>query len=371
MEAAYSDNFTTIYQGNSLDVLKQLPDESVNCCVTSPPYWALRDYDCDGQLGLEENPDCLGWATGDKCGECHVCNIVRIFQEVYRVLRSDGTLWLNYGDTYISNPTTTGKSFRRDRSECVPRRGKTQTTKEAADFVGPNCSKVLPGKSMVGIPWRIALALQADGWILRQDIIWQKPTAMPESVRDRCSKSHEYIFLLAKSPKYYYDKAAIKEPCTGNAQGRGDGVNKKARFPTGWDGGTGGHDQKQGRYKNTGVGFGHGHDKKPKPRVKQNASFSAAVNEVVDSRNRRSVWTVMSERYPEAHFATFPTKLIEPCILAGCPKDGVVLDPFMGSGTTAWVAMDHFRKSIGVELNAKYIELIKKRMSQPALPLEV
>lgn len=348
--------FNRIIQGDALTVLKSMPDEIVNCVVTSPPYWGLRDYGVIGQLGLEPTPD------------EYVDKMVLIFREVRRVLRDDGTLWLNMGDSYSAG-TRDYNSFRRDRGHVCPPR----------PFPPPG----LKPKNLVGIPWRIAFALQADGWYLRQDIIWHKPNPMPEAVKDRPTKSHEYLLLFSKSRKYYYDNEAIMEPVTGNAHPRGHGINPKSKVPSGWDTGPGGHDKKVGRY----------------PRHKQNESYSAAISgsgkdRVPDGpvihgnkpgrddggqacndseqlyRNKRSVWTIPTQASPEAHFATFPEALVEPCILAGSPADGVVLDPFMGSGTVALVARRLSCKYLGIELNPEYIELAARRLSQDVMDFE-
>jgi DNA modification methylase len=318
-----------LHIGNAIDVLKSMPDQSVNCCVTSPPYWGLRDYGVDGQLGLEKTP------------EEYVAKIVEVFREVRRVIRDDGTLWLNLGDTYATGAGLYGNPgsnvTRADhRNNGI---GKNSFTKDYPTHQ-PNRMPIpgLKPKDIVGIPWRVAFALQADGWYLRQDIIWHKPNPMPESVRDRCTKAHEYIFLLSKSQRYYYDYEAIKEPVTGNAHSRGDGVNPKAKIPSGLETGIGrSHRSLAGRF-----------------RPKQNESFSKAITDTVTDRNKRSVWTVATKPFKGAHFATFPPDLIEPCILAGCPEYGVVLDPFAGAVTTGVVALKHFRKFIGIELKPEY-----------------
>ena len=291
-----------ILQGNCLDKLKELPDQSINTCITSPPYWGLRDYDEDKQLGMEDTP------------EEFVENLVQVFREVKRVLRDDGTVWLNLGDSYSSGgrTTTTNQSLRGDKDYGVTR---------------PKPSKGIKPKDLIGIPWRVAFALQQDGWYLRQDIIWHKPNPMPESVKDRCTKAHEYIFLLSKSPKYYFDNEAIKEdaktePALRNKMGEGYQADytKGKRFSDG--------ERVWGSKK----------------------------------RNKRSVWTVTTKPFKGAHFATFPMDLIEPCVLAGCPENGTVLDPFGGSGTTGIVASNHNRKAVLIELNAEYIEIAKQRI---------
>jgi DNA modification methylase len=298
----YQDDSCTIYHGNCLDILPTLEPQSINCCVTSPPYWGLRDYGVEGQLGLESTP------------EKYVENLVEVFREVKRVLRDDGTLWLNLGDTYAAN-----------RGYQVPD-GKWT---DVGNSMGMRASDMgLKVKDLIGIPWRVAFALQADGWYLRQDIIWHKPNPMPESVKDRCTKSHEYIFLLSKSAKYYYDADAIKEPCVeGSPAGNKAALNKGRIGREGW-------------------------------------SFDSNKSKPVDGRNKRSVWTVTTKPFKGAHFATFPPDLIEPCILAGCPKGGIVLDPFGGAGTTALVAQRNGRRAIACELNPEYSEIAAERLQQ-------
>jgi len=289
------------YEGNCIETMMSFQDDSIDCCVTSPPYWGLRDYGCDGQIGLEETP------------EMYINNMVEVFAEVKRILKPEGTLWLNLGDSYMGNCSRTS-SGRAGYGK--PREGVYQ-----------KAGLGLKTKDLAGIPWRVAMALQQSrkvcrlgcdnptfkydepaedyycelcgerceyeqGWYLRQDIIWHKTNPMPESVKDRCTKSHEYIFLLSKRDRYYFDADAIKEEAV-----------------------TGG------------------------------------------VRNKRDVWTVPVKPYKEAHFATFPPDLIKPCILAGCPNNGIVLDPFMGSGTTAMVAKDNGRRYVGCELNPEYIKL--------------
>ena len=308
-----------ILEGDCIESLKTLDDESVNCCVTSPPYWGLRDYGESDQLGLEQTP------------EEYVANMVKVFSEVKRVLTKDGTLWLNLGDSYAGSGKRPAGNLK-DNGE----RHLDHVTK-------PYTDDLLKPKDLVGIPWRVAFALQADGWYLRQDIIWHKPNPMPESVTDRCTKSHEYIFLLSKSPKYYYDHEAVKEKCseaniedfkrrkTLNNKGKGKGTYDEAR-----------PDLCRGRDAYMPDDF---------------------------MRNKRSVWIVNTKPYPEAHFATYPTKLIRPCIKAGCPKGGVVLDPFGGSGTTAEVANELHRDAILCELNPEYCKLINKRLSLTQLEM--
>lgn len=342
-----------IIQGDCKEVLKGIPDQSVNCVVTSPPYYGLRDYGCEGQIGLEETP------------EIFLVGMVEVFREVRRVLRDDGTLWVNMGDSYASNPNKA--RARADQSGLHKYMGNQ-----------PNQCRYIGGdikpKDLLGMPWRLALALQADGWYLRQDIIWHKPNPMPESVRDRCTKAHEYIFLLSKSQRYYFDFEANKEPVTGTANPRGSGVNPKSKPPAGWDTGPGNHRSLKGRYKNkdSGVGYSRldkntpGNKRDSRPRHKQNPSFSKAVTGLVEKRNRRSVWSIQTAPFSGAHFATFPPKLIEPCILAGCPEGGTVLDPFGGAGTTGLVADRLQRNAILIELNPEYVKMARERISDDA-----
>lgn len=287
--------------GDCIESLKKLPEQSVNTCVTSPPYYALRDYGVEGQIGLEATP------------EEFIQRLLAVFREVRRVLRDDGTLWVNMGDNWDKN------------------------------------------KQMMGMPWRLAFALQADGWYLRQDIIWHKTNPMPESVRDRCTKAHEYIFLLSKSKRYYFDHAAIREPAVYTGENRG-------------------------------VGFGHGTDKESRGRERvtardnfrrENSKRAAVIpgqtvgthrpdreDTVPDGmRAKRNVWSLATRPFKGAHFATFPPELIEPCILAGCPVGGTVLDPFGGSGTTAGVAIVHGRDAVLCELNPDYADLVPARIA--------
>lgn len=374
----------TILEGDCIEVLRGLPDTSVHCCVTSPPYWGLRDYGVDGQIGLEKTP------------EEYVAKMVAVFREVKRVLRDDGTLWLNLGDSYAGGAGRWGK---------MPE-GCKQTTNEGSTYQQQAIPEGLKPKDLVGIPWRVAFALQADGWYLRSDIIWHKPNPMPESVTDRPTKSHEYIFMLSKQSRYYYDSEAVKESLTDETVAdldRNGGERGKRERNVG--GRSDGYTSARGTVGN------------------------------LSGRNKRTVWTVPSQPYPESHFATFPEALIKPCILAGtsargcCPKCGapwervvetnnpsksantgmdmtggaaktgnpqtsdglhrngggvysssqtigwqptcecgcentvpcVVCDPFGGSGTTGKVALELGRKAILIELNPKYVELMKRR----------
>ena len=268
-----------ILRGNALNKLKEIPEQSIHTCITSPPYFNLRNYGHKDQLGLESN------------SEEFIQNLVNVFSQVKRVLKDDGTLWLNMGDTWDKK------------------------------------------KQLLGIPWRTALALQQDGWILRSDIIWHKPNVMPSSVRDRVTNCHEYIFLLSKNKKYYYDNEIIKEDSTFK--------NSKGEFrPNGM----------------AGIG--------KKNKGKKGFEIRSGLSNMKEQpkRNKRSVWTITNKPFKDAHFAVFPPDLIEPCVLAGCPKNGTILDPFAGSGTTGVVAQKHNRNAVLVELNNEYIKIAKKRL---------
>lgn len=301
--------------GDTRTQLRTLADASVHTCVTSPPYYGLRDYGCDGQIGLERTPD------------EYVSALVDVFREVRRVLRDDGTLWLNLGDSYVGTSgggqrvaqTNTGISMDalNDRRPVGMRPGKDNPCKP---------------KDLIGIPWMVAFALRADGWYLRSDIIWSKPNPMPESVKDRPTKAHEYVFLLSKGPSYHYDADAIREPHAPDSLAR--------------------------------VGRGRSDDHKWADGGPGNQTLAKDITKAChpDGRNRRSVWTVTTQPFAEAHFATMPPALAEPCILAGAPVDGVVLDPFGGAGTTALVARRNGRRFVHVELNPEYMAIAKRRL---------
>lgn len=320
-----SSELLQIIVGDCRKTLKAIPDCSVQCCVTSPPYWGLRDYGHPKQIGLEK--------TFGK----FLANLMRVFDEVHRILTPDGTLWVNMGDSYASSGGAGIQGKNGDRS------GRAHTQR---NLLGKSAANGIKGKDLMGQPWRLAFALRRRGWYLRQDIIWHKPNPMPESVSDRFTKAHEYLFLLSKSDRYFYDAKAICEPSSGTAHARGSGVNKKIKSPSGWDTGEGSH----GNIHKTG-----------RARPKQNASFSAAVNELVDERNKRSVWTVPTQACSDAHFATFPEALILPCVLAGSRPGDSVLDPFGGSGTTAKVAIENGRRALICEVVPAYIPLIESR----------
>ena len=300
-----------ILVGDCIEQLKTLPDESIDCCVTSPPYYGLRNYGVDGQIGLEETP-----------GE-YIGKLVEAFREVRRVLKNDGTLWLNIGDSYCNS-----NGYAR-ASEKFQRKGRNDAPANDRDLKSLHESG-LKTKDLIGIPWMLAFALRADGWYLRQDIIWSKPNPMPESVKDRCTKSHEYVFLLSKSQKYFYDSKAISE----KSKWVSDKRSKEGRIAY------------KGKRSEGGV---------------QNTLAQTSFVSIPSRKNKRSVWTIPVKPVKEAHFATFPEKLVEPCILAGCRPGGIVLDPFFGSGTTGIVAMRYGRYFLGIELNPKYVEIANSR----------
>ena len=358
----------TILQGDCLDRLKELPDKSVNCIVTSPPYYGLRDYGTGEWVG--GNPDCphrrvskysektitghaqeeLAGNVGDAiyktvcplCGavrvdrqigleetpEEYISRLVSVFHECYRVLADDGTLWVNIGDSYA----TGGGRTERIPSSNSKLGENTSKAQNEVPFVGtPEGCKA---KDLIGIPWMLAFALRSDGWYLRQDIIWQKPNPMPESVKDRCTKSHEYIFLLSKKPHYYFDHDAIQEDSKW-----GGATKEQAKAVSNMK-----VNEQKGVIPNT---------------LAQNSFVS-----ITEKRNKRDVWNVATQGVKEAHFATFPEKLIEPCILAGSQVGGVVLDPFCGSGTTGIVSVRHQRDFIGIELNPEYAEMSIRRIEK-------
>lgn len=324
--------------GDCREVLRTLPDESVQCCVTSPPYWGLRDYGVDGQIGLEATP------------ETFVGELLEVFREVRRVLRADGTLWLNLGDCYMSDAGAGRQGLRGDRAnrrhtqaalgvrvaskQRVTRAGleggaATQAHALRGDEAGRR-SDVLKQKDLVGMPWRVAFALQADGWWLRSDIIWAKPNPMPESIKDRPTKAHEYVFLLTKSERYLYDADAIREPAIEKAAGNAERI------------------------------LADGLHGRPADHRGSSVPWKG------EWRNRRSVWSIATTPFPDAHFATMPTALVEPCILAGSRTGDTVLDPFGGAGTVALVADRLQRDSISIELNPAYVDMAKRRLAGDA-----
>jgi DNA modification methylase len=308
--------------GDCRETMRRWADEGVKAqtCVTSPPYFGLRDYGHDGQIGLEETP------------EQYIQAMVEVFRCVWDVLADDGTLWLNIGDSYAGS----GKGRNADGTHQEGGKQGTNKGTVLGSLVKTEAPQCKP-KDLIGIPWMLAFALRADGWYLRQDIIWHKPNPMPESVRDRCTKAHEYIFLLSKSDKYYFDSDAMKEPATN--------AGKRVSL--------GGKSFSKGQAKGVGVD--------------PSGNGLKDFYDVPETRNRRSVWTVTTKPYKGAHFATFPPDLIEPCILAGSRPNDIVLDPFMGSGTTAQVANQFGRQYLGCELNPDYEQLQRERLKQPQL----
>lgn len=319
-----TDLLNKVHNLDCFDLLRCIPDGTIQTVVTSPPYYSLRDYGVDGQIGLEETP------------AEYVAKLVAVFREVKRVLRDDGTVWLNLGDSYSGggfNPQPHSKYAIG-----------LKTLERMDTFI-----EGLPSKNLIGIPWRVAFALQDDGWILRSDIIWSKPNPMPESVTDRPTKAHEYVFLLSKKPHYYYDADAIREK-----QASLDPSHPSYRK----------HIADGGNYSQTGQRHAMKQD--------QYGVNPSMKKRLLDPRgaNKRSVWTVSTEPTPFAHFATFPTKLITPMILAGAPVGGIVLDPFAGSGTTLLVAKNLGRKYIGSELNPGYCMIARDRLRMPFEPRE-
>ena len=366
--------------GDCLETLRRMPSGIAQTCVTSPPYFGLRDYGHVGQIGLEPTPDQF------------IAKLVEVFREVKRVLAEDGTLWLNIGDSYVAN-----------RGNTAEKPGFDKKAKQGSGGIAVGRARIggngLKDKDLIGVPWMLAFALRADGWYLRQEIIWHKPNPMPESVTDRCTKSHESIFLLAKSEKYYFDNGAIKEPAAPGSIARWnqdiEGQIGSDRVP----GKTNGNMKAVGGPRSPDVFEPHSKCKKYDTCRKEHVCFDAwncasgpevsdgrkALRSDIESRhrssipggqslqadpdgtrNKRSVWTVATTPYKGAHFATFPTALIEPCILAGAPAGGVVIDPFFGSGTTGQVAQTLGRQFIGCELNESYKPLQDERLQQPS-----
>lgn len=301
--------------GDCREIMKRWKDQGVKVqtCITSPPYFGLRDYGVDGQIGLEQT-----------VGE-YVANMVDVFRHVWHILEDDGTVWLNLGDSYYN--------YRPGKGQALNKQTVSNTNQDLPTTCARRGNKQegLKEKDLIGIPWRVAFALQEFGWYLRQDIIWHKPNPMPESVRDRCTKSHEYIFLLSKSPQYYFNNEAIKEPSI------------HAGRILNYD---------ESKYKDENGNVKKGYE-----------THVTGKREIKDTKNKRSVWVVTVKPYKGAHFATFPKELIEPCVLAGSRKNDIVFDPFMGSGTTAQVALQHGRQYLGCELNKEYEKLQQERIN--------
>lgn len=327
MKPYYSDDSVTLFHGDSLAVLRELPDQSVDCCVTSPPYFGLRDYGEEGQYGLEASP------------AEYVETMRALFAEVWRVLADDGTLWLNLGDSYSTPKRGSDKGWDKSRLNNPARVQKAQF---AAMREGRSIDFDRPSKSLLGIPWRVAFALQDCGWILRQEIIWAKANCMPEAVTDRPSRNHEQVFLFSKKPRYWYDAEAIREESSVEQVAHNEKYAKvyeahSARVAT-----TG----QPGNKNNEGI-----HSRPGRP-----------------GRNARSVWPVNTQPLSEAHFAVMPLALAERCVQAGCKPDGTVLDPFSGSGTTGLAAARNGRKYVGIDLSADYLDLsLRTRLAQSAL----
>lgn len=339
------------YAGDALDLCRELPDESIQCVVTSPPYWGLRDYGIEGQIGMEQSP------------EEYAERLVGIFRELRRALRGDGVFWLNIGDSHAGpQGRTGGKSGGGKGNEHGQRL--PQSSKHLAKMSG------LKPKDLIGIPWRVALALQADGWYLRSAIIWAKPNPMPESVRDRPTSSYEHIFLLSKSARYYYDADAIKEPA------KEWGLRDRTNFRGGTTDPKLKHHGLRGKPKRAGRNNALDNPRTPDPRKKQDALGKRTYTDFnerhkdnpVETRNARDVWTIPTRPGAKTHFATFPPEIPRRCILAGSKQGDIVLDPFCGSGTTARVAEDLGRRWIGFDLSAEYIkQYCEPRLAQRGL----
>lgn len=334
-----------IYNKDCKDGLKDLPDNSIDCCVTSPPYYGLRDYGKEEQIGLEDTP------------EDYIERLVGVFMEVYRVLKPTGTLWLNIGDSYWGGKGKSGSSSGeyqeqrfKDKNTITPSccnfggKGYTRPTDKKHEYIKP--------KDLIGIPWMLAFALRRAGWYLRQDIIWHKPNAMPESVKDRCGKSHEYIFLLTKSASYYFDKEAIQIPAK-TKENRPSGIVRNREYNYNSKPNLNPAAYRIGGNKRTEV-----ETDDPIYRKNTDRSFTPS-----DKVNKRDVWSVPTKPTKENHFAVFPDTLIVDCIKAGCPEGGLVLDPFMGSGTTAIVARKLYRNYIGFELNPDYVKISSEKIN--------
>ena len=320
-----------IHHGDAITVLRTLPEASVDCCVTSPPYFGLRDYGVDGQIGLEKTPT------------EYIAKLMAVFAEVRRILTSSGTCWINIGDSYANDGKWGGHTG-----------GKHVKVLHCSPIGRMKRYTGLKPKDLIGIPWMLAFALRDDGWYLRQDIIWAKPNPMPESVKDRCTKAHEYLFLLSKSPRYFWDTKAMQEPAqyvSANAPGKikSPYAQNLARRPS--------ESGSSFRRENSKRGVAHVNSSNGTHRPgREDVSYNGPT------RNKRSVWTIATLPTPDAHFATFPIGLAECCILAGCPVGGIVLDPFAGAGTAGLAAIKNGRKFVGIELNADYITMAEKRL---------
>lgn len=352
-----------IYQGDVLAVLKTLPDEFIQCVVTSPPYWGLRDYGVNGQMGLEKTPDEF------------IGKMVEAFREVRRVLKKDGTLWLNLGDSYAGSwGNYGGKNRGRGRQREITAGSQAhQKAYDGLDEWRPPASWTkdtgLKSKDLVGIPWLVAFALRSDGWYLRSDIIWSKPNPMPESVMDRPTKAHEYIFLLSKSARYFYNHEAIKEPAIYGVPNSPESI--KSPYGQGFSRSNG--------FKELPVGQSNIRQARDKQRghSRRHAGFNDRWDQMEKKeqcsgmRNKRSVWEISTRPFPEAHFATFPEDIPTICIKAGSRENDIVLDPFMGSGTTAIISKRLKRSYLGIELNPSYVAMAERRIAGEGAPLLV
>lgn len=329
-----------IITGEATEALRLLPSGCCSTCVTSPPYYGLRDYGTDGQIGLEETP------------EQYIERLVAIFREVRRVLKDDGTLWINIGDSYAGSGK--GRNADGTHSNKTPDK-ESHGQKNGKNSKAPACEGYKP-KDLFGIPWLLAFALRADGWYLRADIIWQKPNAMPESVKDRPTRAHEYVFLLSKSARYFYNAEAVKEPAVGfyNASPAG---SKGTRKPNA---------RRRGNSRTFRGGGAYTHDRAAENSASVERDSHGLTPNETGKRNRRTVWTIATRPYKGAHFATFPEELVRPCILAGSRPGDTVLDPFCGSGTTGAVAIQEGRDFIGIEINPEYSKMSEQRIRTAA-----
>lgn len=330
-----------IITGEAMETLRLLPSSCCSTCVTSPPYYGLRNYGAAGQIGLEETPD------------EYVEKLVEIFREVRRVLKDDGTLWLNVGDCYAgSGKGRTSDGVYSQKSQSIESYGQKSGKLRRA----PAAAGAIKRKDLFGIPWLLAFALRADGWYLRADIIWEKPNAMPESAKDRPTRAHEYIFLLSKSEHYYYDAEAVKEPAVGFYNAAPAGSRGAARPNA----------RRRGNSRTFRGGGAYTHNQAAENSASVERDSHGLTPNETGKRNRRTVWTIATRPYKGAHFATFPEELVRPCILAGSKPGGTVLDPFCGSGTTGAVAIQEGRDFIGIDINPEYIKLSEQRIGEAA-----
>ncbi len=341
-----------IIKADCIEGMKALADNSIDCVVTSPPYYALRDYEVPGQIGMEETP------------EAFIAKLVLVFEQVRRVLKEDGTIWVNMGDTYWAGKGKSGQSYSKQYQNERYNGGRSfngsqhQVAGKGVTRPNDGKSEIYKPKDLIGIPWMLAFALRSSGWYLRQDIIWHKPNPMHESVTDRCSKAHEYLFMLSKSSKYYFDSLSIKQPVKISTTQRlsQDVENQKGSERA--VGKTNGRMKAVSGNKERKPGSARGCPEGSGSNVSSHVPWEGYL------ANKRSVWTVATKPFKEAHFATFPPELIIDCIKAGCSPGGIVMDPFMGAGTTALVSQKLGRNYIGFELNQKYIDIAEKRLKK-------